>query len=99
MTAVKSGAGREVAHEAIKKHATAVALEMREDGIDKNDLFERLASDPDLGVTVEQLEDAIGNPIELTGNAGKQVEKFVKMTEGVLAKHKGASEYRPGQIL
>ncbi len=99
MTAVKSGAGREVAHAAIKKHATAVALEMREDGIDKNDLFERLASDPDLGVTVEQLDDAIGNPIELTGNAGKQVQKFVNMAEEVLAKHKGASEYRPGQIL
>ena len=41
MTAVRNGVGREAAHEAIKEHAVAVALEMRQ-GLAENDLFERL---------------------------------------------------------
>ena len=32
MAAVRAGVGRETAHEAIKEHAVAVALEMREKG-------------------------------------------------------------------
>ncbi len=38
MAAVRNGVGREQAHEAIKQHAVAVALEMREKGADTNDL-------------------------------------------------------------
>src|SRR5207342_2277837 len=45
MAAVRGGVGREAAHEAIKEHAVAVALEMRESGLDGNDLFARLAGD------------------------------------------------------
>src|SRR5688500_14950997 len=49
MTAVRNGVGREVAHEAIKEHAVGVALEMRQ-GLDRNDLFDRLAADERLGL-------------------------------------------------
>src|SRR6185503_10564020 len=42
MAAVRAGVGRETAHEAIKEHATAVALGMREAGAGENDLLERL---------------------------------------------------------
>ncbi|MBS1837501.1 MAG: adenylosuccinate lyase, partial [Actinobacteria bacterium] len=45
MAAVRAGVGRELAHEVIKEHAVAVALDMRESGRDDNDLVERLASD------------------------------------------------------
>src|SRR3546814_869553 len=45
MGAVRAGVGREVAHEAIKEHAVAVALAMREQGAADNDLFDRLAAD------------------------------------------------------
>ena len=51
MAAVRDGVGREQAHEAIKEHAVAVALAMREQGSDGNDLFDRLAADPRLGLT------------------------------------------------
>ena len=51
MAAVRAGVGREVAHEAIKEHAVAVALEMREKGTEGNDLLERLAADDRLGLT------------------------------------------------
>ncbi|MFP5282542.1 MAG: adenylosuccinate lyase, partial [Actinomycetes bacterium] len=49
MAAVRHGVGRETAHEAIKEHAVAVALEMRQGRTD-NDLFDRLAADPRLGL-------------------------------------------------
>ena len=41
MAAVRNGVGREEAHEAIKEHAVAVALEMRQ-GQAENDVFQRL---------------------------------------------------------
>ena len=50
MAAVRKGVGRETAHEVIKQHAVAVALDMREKGTDRNDLFERLAADGRLGL-------------------------------------------------
>ena len=50
MAAVRAGVGRELAHEVIKEHAVAVALAMREKGIDANDLLERLAADERLGL-------------------------------------------------
>ena len=50
MASVRAGVGREVAHEVIKEHAVAVALEMREQGSEGNDLVERLAADDRLGL-------------------------------------------------
>jgi len=44
MAAVRAGVGRETAHEAIKEHAVAVALAMREQGLEP-DLLDRLAAD------------------------------------------------------
>lgn len=49
MSAVRNGVGREQAHEAIKEHAVGVALEMREKGAARNDLFDRFAADERLG--------------------------------------------------
>ena len=49
MAAVRKGVGRETAHEAIKEHAVSVALAMRERGLARNDLFDRLAADARLG--------------------------------------------------
>ena len=48
MAAVTHGAGREAAHEAIKEHAVAVALEMRR-GHSDNDLLRAARRDPRLG--------------------------------------------------
>ena len=48
MAAVRRGVGREQAHEAIKDHAVAVALALR-DGAAANDLADRLAADDRLG--------------------------------------------------
>ena len=53
MAAVRNGVGREEAHEAIKEHAVAVALEMRQ-GRAVNDLLERFAADGGSGWTARR---------------------------------------------
>ena len=57
MAAVRNGVGREAAHEAIKEAAVGAALDMRKGAAD-NDVLARLAADPRLGLTAEQLDGA-----------------------------------------
>jgi adenylosuccinate lyase len=99
ITAVRHGVGRETAHEAIKEHSVAVALQMRETGRIDNDLLERLAADPRLGITRAELEAAITDPIELTGTAGHQVATLAAEIEKLAAAHPDAANYRPGPVL
>ncbi len=68
MASVRSGVGRETAHEVIKEHAVAVALEMREKGVDRNDLLARLASDERLGLTRVRPRAARGRTADVHRN-------------------------------
>jgi adenylosuccinate lyase len=78
MEAVKSGAGRETAHEIIKEHAVAVARELRAGKIRENDLFQRLAAEPRMGLDAAALE-RIGREVRAhAGAAGAQVDWFVR---------------------
>jgi adenylosuccinate lyase len=99
MAAVRNGVGRETAHEVIKEHAVAVALEMREQGRDTNDLFDRLAADGRLGLTREQLDALVAEPIEFTGAAREQVAAVVDEVEHLLAERPDAAVYAPEPIL
>jgi adenylosuccinate lyase len=99
IAAVRHGAGRETAHEAIKVHAVAVALQMRETGRSDNDLLDRLAADPRLGVTRAELDAALANPMELAGTAGQQVTALATQIEKIAASHPDAAAYRPGPVL
>jgi adenylosuccinate lyase len=99
MTALRHGVGRETAHDAIKEQAIAVALQMRETGRGDNDLLDRLAADPRLGVTRAELETAIADPMELTGTAGQQVAALVDQIEAIAAAQPEAAAYRPGPVL
>ncbi len=99
MAAVKAGVGREEAHEVIKAHAVAAALRMREHGADTNDLVDRLASDPRLGLTAADLDAALAEPLSFVGAAPQQVDAFVAEVEAVVAEHPAAAAYVPGAIL
>ncbi|HEY1133378.1 MAG TPA: adenylosuccinate lyase [Nocardioides sp.] len=98
MSAVRNGVGRESAHEAIKEHAVGVALEMRQ-GLAVNDLYERLAGDARLGLTREQIDALVADPIEFTGAARAQVQAVVGAVETLAAAHPAAAAYAPGEIL
>lgn len=99
ITALRHGIGRETAHEAIKEQAVAVALQMRETGRSDNDLLDRLAVDPRLGVTRAELEATVADPMELTGMAGQQVAALVDQIEAIAATQPEAAAYRPGPVL
>jgi adenylosuccinate lyase len=98
MAAVRNGVGREQAHEAIKAHAVAVALEMRQGRTD-NDLLARLADDQRLGLTHEQITALVADPIEFTGAAVAQVQAVVRRIEEAVSTDPAAAAYAPGAIL
>ncbi len=99
VAAVKAGVGREQAHEAIKEHAVAVALEMRERGSGRNDLVDRLVADPRLGLAPGALDGVLDDPLSFTGAAGAQTAAFVAAVEAIAARHGAAAAYDPGSIL
>ena len=99
IASVRHGVGRETAHEVISEHAIAVALEMRETGLSDNDLLDRLAADPRLGVSRAELDAALAAPIELTGTAGHQVATLVEQIQQIAMAHPLAAAYQPGAVL
>jgi adenylosuccinate lyase len=98
MAAVRNGVGRESAHEAIKEAAVGTALDMRR-GQAENDVFARLAADPRLGLTADQLRSLVAEPIAFTGAAVAQVQAVVRRVADVTAQHPEAAAYAPGAIL
>lgn len=99
MSAVQAGVGREVAHEAIKEHAVAVALDLREKGTLENDLLERLAADKRLPLDLDALKKLIAEPIQFVGAAKAQVQSFVSSVSVLEKKFPQAATYQPGSIL
>ena len=99
MACVKAGAGREAAHEAIKEHAVAVALDMRARGVADNDLMERLAADDRVPLDQAGLEALLADPSTFTGNASAQVDAFVARVAERVAADPDAAAWRPGGIL
>jgi adenylosuccinate lyase len=99
MASVRHGVGRETAHEVIKEHAIAVALEMREEGAERNDLLDRLASDPRLGLTHDEVKQLVDAPLSFSGAAVTQVARVVERVGVVASRHPDAAGYVPGAIL
>ncbi len=100
MAAVRKGVGREIAHEVIKEHAVAVALEMRgPDGGGGEVLLERLASDGRLELSFEELQGLIAQPLEFTGAAQAQVAAVAQQVSALVTRTPQADSYRPEPIL
>jgi adenylosuccinate lyase len=99
MASVKAGAGREAAHAAIKEHAVAVALAMREQAAEHNDLFDRLATDARIPLDRDQLDALLAEPATFVGAAPRQVERFLSRVGDLVAAHPEAAAYRPAAIL
>jgi adenylosuccinate lyase len=99
IAAVRKGVGREAAHEAIKQNAVGVALEMREKGTEHNDLFARLAADSRLGLSAEELNGLLADPLLFTGAAREQVAAVVRAVDAVVATDPNAAQYQAEPIL
>jgi adenylosuccinate lyase len=97
MAAVKKGVGREVAHEAIKKHAIAAALNMREGK--PQDLISRLASEKVLNLTEAELNNLLTEPLSFVGLAQQQVSDIAEKVALIVKKYPQAAGYSPKPIL
>lgn len=98
MEAVKHGAGRETAHEAIKEHALAAAKALRSGNGDA-DLLSRLAGDRRIGLGKRVLQGILSENVRFVGAAPHQVDAFVAEVNPLARRHRGAAEYQPGRLL
>jgi adenylosuccinate lyase len=99
MEAVKAGTGRETAHQIIKEHAVAAARDLRSGKIHDNDLFQRLAADARLGLTLGAIEHIGREARAHAGSAGAQVDWFVRSIIPWRERFPAAASLKPGPIL
>lgn len=99
MAAVRAGVGRETAYAAVKEHAVAVALAMRETGQADNDLALRLAADERIPLSQNQIEELLAQPLTFTGLATDQVAAVATRIGEITDRYPAAAAYRPGAIL
>jgi len=97
MEAVKAGAGRETAHEAIKEHALAAAKALRTGG--DADLLGRLAGDKRVGLSKKALTAILADSARFVGAAPHQVDAFVAEVKPLAKKVRGSADYSPGKLL
>nr|WP_249156568.1 adenylosuccinate lyase [Bradyrhizobium sp. KB893862 SZCCT0404] len=99
MEAVKKGAGREGAHEAIKEHAVAAIRDLRTGKIVQNDLLQRLAADQRLAMSEAELGQVLDHGRANSGDAGAQVDHFAEQVDALAKANPEAAKYAPGAIL
>jgi adenylosuccinate lyase len=76
MAGVEKGKSRQDLHEVIKMHSLAAGKVVKEEG-KENDLLQRLANDPEIPFTADELDDMIGNFQQFTGRAEEQTEEYL----------------------
>jgi adenylosuccinate lyase len=99
MQAVGKGAGREEAHEAIKEHAVATVLDLRNGRITENNLGQRLAEDGRLGLSLAEITSVFQHADQLIGAAKSQVLTLKSQTHTWAEKFPDSKLYQPGNIL
>ncbi len=75
MACVQRGGDRQQLHEVIRRHAQAAGMRVKEEGAE-NDLLERLAADPAIGMTRDEIETTL-DVRQFVGRAPQQVEEFI----------------------
>jgi adenylosuccinate lyase len=95
---VKSGTGREQAHEIVKEHALAAALALRAGAAD-NPLLDALARDPRVPFDGAALEALLGEPLSFVGAAASQTTRFVESVGVIVDRYPDAAKYVPEEIL
>lgn len=98
MHAIRNGIGRETAHEVIKEHAVATALELRAGTADGSALIDRLGDDERFPGTAGEIEKICADASSLTGAIDRQIEAFCARAGSLVASTPG-SDYRGSDIL
>ncbi|CAN5428703.1 adenylosuccinate lyase [soil metagenome] len=99
MEAVKMGAGRETAHNAVKEHALASFAALRSGDSPENDFLDRLAGDQRIGIGRNRLQALLEAGSSNAGAAQSQVDTFVRRAHAAADRIPGAADYEPAAIL
>ena len=99
MHGVRNGIGRETAHEVIKEHAVATALQMREGTANGQTLLVRLGADERFPGDEAELSAMVSDASDLLGLVDKQTSTFVASVQSIAADRPDAAAYRGGSIL
>ncbi len=77
MMAVEKGESRQEMHEVVKEHSLAAGRNVKENGAG-NDLIERMAADPRIPFTHEEMEAMISDYTQFTGRAEAQTTEYLE---------------------
>ena len=98
LTAVtQAGMGREEAHEAIKTHAVSAALDLRNNNEGENTLLQRIADDPEIPLSFDELKSAIATSD--IGRTDQQIEAVNQVIQQVIERHPESKSYNPQTII
>lgn len=75
MKAVKAGGNRQALHERIRIHSMEAGRQVKTFGLE-NDLAQRIADDPEFGMTFEEVNSVL-NPKNLVGRCSNQVTDYL----------------------
>jgi len=99
MESVRQGAGREGAHEAIREHSVALALEMRERGLKENDLARRLGNDERIPLVQNEIEKLFQESENYRGQAAEQVDQFTREVDELSARYPKSAQLGKNRLL
>lgn len=94
-----AGMGREDAHEAIKRHATAAVLQTRNEGDLENSFRNRLVGDPNIPLNHDQVDEIISSASEAVGLCKEQIASVRDQIASIARRYSGAVGYTPAAIL
>jgi adenylosuccinate lyase len=85
-------------HEAIKEHAIAAALAMREEAAD-NDLAQRLGADDRVPLQTAQVMEVLSHSADFIGLAGPQVDTFSRQVDDLVERYPEAGTIVKSRLL
>lgn len=96
MAAVKAGAGRESAHEALKELSTKALIAKRNGN--PHSLIASIGEDPRIPLSQAALEELVSRPSDFIGDATSQTERVNARISAAIKPFPSASGYTPGAI-
>ena len=97
VAAVKTGMGRETAHEIIKSHILLAAHARRQGA--NHDAWAALAEDPDFPLDANEINDAVSDVASLVGRTASQVDEVAAQVAKLVDRYPDAATYIPGSLL
>jgi adenylosuccinate lyase len=99
MKAVRNGGGRENMHLAIKKHAVAVAENLRQGKSILNEFARCLAEDHRIPLSLKEIDAVLNDHANFAASAPEQAEKFAKSVEKWTIRFPEAKDILPKELL